>query len=93
MRHQDNTPSGSAAVVSVDYRLAPEARLPTAVDDCFAALQWVAQNAERLTGHKLPLIVGGDSAGGNLSAVMAILARGLLSSSMPCLPSSMICGA
>ncbi len=58
-------------VVSVDYRLAPEHPFPAPVDDSYAALEWVAAN---LAGGK-PLVVAGDSAGGNLSAVMAIRAR------------------
>jgi acetyl esterase len=57
-------------VVSVDYRLAPEARFPAAADDAFAALAWVAANEQ-----EGPLIVGGDSAGGNLAAVSALRAR------------------
>ena len=63
------------AVVSVGYRLAPEHPFPAAVDDCLAALNWTAANGARLLGQELPLIVGGDSAGGNLSAVMCLLAR------------------
>ncbi|MEO8374249.1 MAG: alpha/beta hydrolase [Sphingomonas bacterium] len=63
------------AVLSVEYRLAPEHPFPAAVDDCLAALNWTAANAARLLGQELPLIVGGDSAGGNLSAVMCLLAR------------------
>jgi acetyl esterase len=86
-------------VVMVDYRLAPEYRFPTAVDDSWAALEWVAARIPELTGgtgsgagtgpadekasangtvsteETLPLIVGGDSAGGNLAAVMALRAR------------------
>ena len=57
-------------VVSVDYRLAPEHRFPCAVDDAFAALRWVAKNEA-----EGPLLIGGDSAGGNLAAVCAIRAR------------------
>ncbi|HLJ01816.1 MAG TPA: alpha/beta hydrolase fold domain-containing protein, partial [Solirubrobacteraceae bacterium] len=64
-----------AAVVLVDYRLAPEHRFPTAVDDAWAALQWAAANAEAIAGREVPLIVAGDSAGGNLAAVVCQRAR------------------
>jgi len=64
------------AIVSVDYRLAPEHPFPAAVDDAFAALQWTAEQRATLTGRAdAPLIVMGDSAGGNLSAVVSQLAR------------------
>ncbi len=65
----------SCAVVLVDYRLAPEHRYPVAVDDSYAALEWTAAHMDQIAGRELPLIVAGDSAGGNLSAVMAIRAR------------------
>lgn len=65
----------SCAVVLPDYRLAPEYRYPTAVDDSYAALEWTAQNIKDIAGADVPLIVAGDSAGGNLSAVMAQRAR------------------
>ena len=63
-----------AVVVSVDYRLAPAHRFPAAVDDCYAALVWAAENAAALEAEG-PVGVMGESAGGNLSAVMCLLAR------------------
>lgn len=68
------TKSG-AAVVLVNYRKAPEHPFPTPVEDAWTALQWAAGNAERIAGDRVPLFVGGDSAGGNLAAVTAIRAR------------------
>ena len=65
----------SCAVVLVEYRLAPEHRYPTAVDDSYAALEWVGEHLSDIAGQEVPLIVAGDSAGGNLAAVMAIRAR------------------
>ena len=65
----------SCAVVLVDYRLAPEHRYPAGVDDSYAALKWVGDHIIDITGRDVPLIVIGDSAGGNLAAVMAIRAR------------------
>ena len=66
-----------AAVIALDYRLAPEHRFPTAVDDCWAALRALADPAtgERLGLDTARLAVGGDSAGGTLAAVCALLAR------------------
>jgi acetyl esterase len=63
------------AVVNVDYRLAPEHRYPAAADDAWTALQWAAGRATEIAGGPVPLIVMGDSAGGNLSAVVAQKAR------------------
>ncbi len=64
-----------AIFISVDYRLAPENPYPAAVDDCYAATEWVAANAIELGIDKERLAVCGDSAGGNLAAVVSQMAR------------------
>ncbi|MCZ8072651.1 MAG: alpha/beta hydrolase [Paucibacter sp.] len=63
------------AVLSLNYRLAPEHRFPAAVDDCWAVMRWLAENADSLGLDGSRLAVGGDSAGGTLAAVCALHAR------------------
>ena len=72
-RHLCN--ESSSVIISIDYRLAPETKFPGAPDDCYAATQWVSENASSLNADPDKIAVGGDSAGGNLAAVVSLMAR------------------
>ena len=69
------TNAAGSIVIAVDYALAPEAKFPAAPEECYAALRWIADAANELNVDPSHLAVGGDSAGGNLAAVVALMAR------------------
>lgn len=76
--------SSRASVLSLDYRLAPEHPYPAAIEDCHAAYRWLLANADRYGGGNPAIAVAGDSAGGNLATVTAMMARDR-GDKLPCL--------
>lgn len=73
--HQKLSLEANCVIVSVDYRLAPETHFPGAIEDCYAALRWIFENASELNIDKLHIGVMGESAGGGLAASLALLVR------------------
>jgi len=67
--------ASGCAIASIAYRLAPEHPFPGPLEDCYAAVRWVAEHARDIGGHAGPIAVGGESAGGNLAAAVALAAR------------------
>ena len=67
--------AAGSMVLSVDYKLAPEHKFPAAVEDAYSAIKWIADNATGLNGDPRRIAVGGDSAGGNLAAVVSLMSR------------------
>ncbi|MGA2410394.1 MAG: alpha/beta hydrolase, partial [Candidatus Binataceae bacterium] len=72
---RDLTSRANIVTISVDYRLAPEHKFPAAPEDCYAVTKWVGANTALLNIEPGKVAVGGDSAGGNLAAVIALMAR------------------
>ncbi len=72
---RDICASSGCMVLAVDYRLAPENPFPAATEDCYAVSCWAAANSADLDARPGPISIGGDSAGGNLAAVVALMAR------------------
>src|SRR4051812_4893484 len=67
--------NAGCVVATVDYRLAPEFPFPTATEDCYSALRWLVEHAEEVEIDPARIVVGGESAGGNLAAVLALMTR------------------